>query len=92
MVFDVWELDGQGGKKKRKTRIVNTYDSNIRANQLLGEIGRSIQRRALTNSELDKILTGRTIVLGILNVHSSLWNINCRERSHVTGPEGLIDS
>lgn len=34
MAQDLWELEIPGGKKKRRTRIVNTYDNNLHSDQV----------------------------------------------------------
>lgn len=34
MVLDIWELEGQRGKKKSRTRLANTYDKSLRVDQV----------------------------------------------------------
>lgn len=34
MALNLWELEKSGRKKKRRTRVVNTYDNDLRVNQV----------------------------------------------------------
>lgn len=70
MTLDLWELERSGGKKKKRTRVVNTYNNNFTVDQIWGAVGRSIKRRELADAECDRILGGRTVLLGHFNTQS----------------------
>lgn len=50
-VLDVSKLEERGGKKKRRTRIVNVYDNYLLADQVCFRVGSNTRRRALANAD-----------------------------------------
>lgn len=88
-VVDVWELDIHK-KKKRRTRIVNVYDNWVGRGQLWqGEAEE--KRRAIQDVDWEKVIEGRTVLVGDFNAHSVYWNPDCTRRERAEDLEALID-
>lgn len=90
IVLDIWELNRQREKMKRRTRLVNNYNNNIRADQVWSPVGSATRHWALAEGEWTAILLGRTVFLGDFKAHSPQWNMHCREQRDVVGLEAII--
>src|SRR5579871_1788161 len=64
--IDIWELTEEG-TKKRRTRVINIYDQNTQDEQ-----GRTT--RPIRQVQWEKILKGRSILLGDFNAKSFHWD------------------
>lgn len=92
LVQDIQELERPGGKKNRRTTVVNTYDNSLREDQVWEAVGIETRHIALGNTKWDWILEGSTVLLGNLNTHSLHCNIHYRERRGAAGLEAPIET
>lgn len=90
MILNLWELEKLGEMKKRRTRVNNTYDNLLKADQMLGGVGRSSRSTALSDEYWKRILVVRTVDLADFNTLSPQSNIHYGERREASGMEALI--
>lgn len=62
--LDVWEQEKRGGKKNRRTRIVNVYYNHLWPDQAWTEAGSCTRRKALADADWNSIIEGKVVLLG----------------------------
>lgn len=67
MVLDLWELEKASGKKKRRIRLVNTYDNSLKVDHVWNIVVRFTRLRAVADAEWNRILIGRNVLLCDIN-------------------------
>lgn len=72
--------------------MVNTYDNNLKADQVWEAVERGTRSRALAEPEWDRILEGRTVLLADFNTHGHQLNIYYGETRDTVGLKALIEA
>lgn len=70
IALNYWQLERSGTMKRRRKRMVNTYDNNMRANHMRGTVDSNTGCRVLANAKGKRIIGGRIVVLGDFNLYS----------------------
>lgn len=72
--------------------MLNSYDNNLRGDQVWCTVGSNTRRRALADAEWNRTLGGRTVLFGDFNAYKPQWNIDCGEIRDATGLEIIIEN
>lgn len=88
MTLDLWELERPDGKKNRLMRVVNIYENNQMADQVLSIVRSNGRRRE--QADAGQIPSGKTVFFSDFYIYSPQWNEHCGERRDTAGLETLV--
>ncbi len=91
IVLDIRELNSVSGEYSRKTRVVNLYDNKI-GNGCVWQGSSSTICRAIQDIPWKQVIQGQVLIIGDMNVHSSIWNPHCIQNVNAGPFEELIKS
>ena len=90
LALDIRDIDSRTNKLARRTRIVNLYDNRV-GQRCIWEGSTPRNRRTLEDIVWNRVIWGRVLVLGDMNVHSLIWNLHYQIRKNAKPLEDLIE-